>query len=154
MGSDEGYEEIRKLWRYMSESKLSLMRALSFGAAGVLVANTLLLAQIGAKDVPLDVSLFASIVALPLWVAQAAIWEAYIFHGQRAHPHLRGNFTINTLMVLFAVAGLGVWLALAALVWHLSPAAAVLFAVMCLVAFTMIVVHDSSLKKYMRKVDS
>jgi hypothetical protein len=138
----------------MSESKLSLMRSLSFGAAGILVANTLLLAQIGAKDVSLEVSLFASVVALPLWVAQAAIWEAYIFHGQRAHPHLRADTTINTLMVLFVVAGFGVFFAIAALVWHLSPAAAILFAVMCFVAFATIGIHDGSLKKYMRKVDS
>lgn len=151
MGVDKSNEDIRKLWRYMSDAKLNLMRNLSFGAAGILIANTLLLAQIGVRDLSLEISLFSSVIALPLWVAEASIWEAYIFHGQRALPHLRTDFTINTLMALFFLAGIGVVIAIGALVWHLSPPAALSFCGVCFASFVIMGIHDNRLKKHLQK---
>jgi hypothetical protein len=137
----------------MSESKLNLMRNLAFGAAGVLVANILLLAQIGARDGSLEVSLFASAVGLPIWVSHASILESYIFHGERAFEHLRSDFTINILVIQFMFGGLVIVTAIGSVIWHLSLTAAISFVVLCLVSFMVMGVHDVNLKKYLRTTD-
>ena len=142
---------MRGLLRYMSESKLELMRNLSFAASGTLLANILLIAQIGIKDLPLRVSVFASAIALPIWIAHASIYEAYIFRGRSSYQHLRSNFSIRLVSTLTFAGGLGFYIAILAMVWHLDFIAASAFFVSSMVALMIAALHEDDLKKALAK---
>lgn len=146
MATDHSNDPVRRLWQNLSESKIGLLRNLAFGGAGFSAANILILVQVGAKDVSLHVSLFASVVALPLWVSLATIYEDYIFYGRQSYSHLRSDFTINLVGSLFAISGFSLILAVAALAWHISVASAILFIFTCIISLFVIVIHGTRLR--------
>src|SRR5690348_13223705 len=104
-----GNDEVRKVWRHVSQSKLGLMRGISLGAAGFLAANTLVLVQVGVTHALLQVSLFSGAISLPLWVSIAAVFESYIFQGRPSYPHLKSDFTINLIYPVMCIASLGLF---------------------------------------------
>jgi len=147
-----GNDEVRKLWRHVSQGKLGLMRGLSFGAAGFLAANTLVLVQVGVTHTSLRVSLFSGAISLPLWVAMASVFESYIFHGRQSYQHLKSDFTINLVSSIMLTAAFGLLITVASLVWYLSFIAAVCFIVSCIFSFCIMTLHDKSLKEYLNLI--
>lgn len=123
--SEDSY---KKLWRYVSESKLLLMRNLSFGGAGICVAVILVLTQVGIKDIFYLVALTSASIATPAWVALASSYETYIFLGKRSYAHLRSPLTQHLLAPMMLTGAIGLLVSLTALIWHLSELAVECFA--------------------------
>lgn len=126
MAANNRNDDLRKLWRHISESKLFLLRNISVGAAGISLAIILLLLQVGVKGIYLEVSLTASAIGIPFWLALASAFETYIFYGKSSYPHLRTDFSMNIIALLMLSGSLCLITSITALIWHLS-----LFAVQC-----------------------
>jgi cobalamin synthase len=147
-----GNDEVRKVWRHVSQSKLGLMRGISLGAAGFLAANTLVLVQVGVTHASLQVSLFSGAISLPLWVAIASVFESYIFQGRPSYSHLRSNFTINLVYTVMCLASLGLLITIVSIIWYLSFIAAICFIISGIFALCIMTYHDRNLKRYLNQV--
>ncbi len=145
--SSDANNEMRGLLRYVSQSKLELMRNLAFAGSGTLVANILLLTQIGTPSIPLKVSLYASVITIPFWVCLASVYEAYLFRGPRSYSHLRSNFTLRLHSLLNLIAAVGLYIAICAVVWHLDFYAAVALVLSSAVALIATGIHNDDLKR-------
>lgn len=143
-------DSYKELWRYISESKLLLMRNLSFGGAGLCIATLLVLTQVGLKDWLLTTALVAASVAMPFWVALASAFEIYIFLGKRTYSHFRSDQTTRALMSMMLVAAGGLVVAVTSLICHLSNLAAECFALAALVAIVTYVRLDHGAHKQLR----
>lgn len=134
-----------------SADRLHMQRNLSYAAAGTLVANLLLLVQLGQRDTPLQISMFASVICLPIWIFLATFFEVYLLKGPRSYSHLDDQLPLGSLLYCFAIAGLGLYVAIAGIVWHLSSIAG-----LCLVASTVMAMilswrHGNSLRKHLEE---
>ena len=119
----------QRIRRYPSSERMILLRNLGYGGAAACLAILAGLAQVGAKDPALKVSVYAASIALPAWLLIGSVFEYYIFLGKQSYGHLRGEFAVALTSALYAVAGLGMFVATGGIAWYLVPDAAYAFAV-------------------------
>ncbi len=110
------------------------MRNLGYGGAAACLVVLVGLAQVGAKDPALRISVFSASVALPIWLLLGGIYEFYIFLGKQSYPHLRTKFSVNLIGLITLMAGLGSVGATGGVIWFLIPEAAWVFGAVALVA--------------------
>ena len=133
---------IKKSWRYLSESKLTLLRNFSFSAAGVLFAIILIILQVGTKNRQcdpettlnliinlkglrnnqclLEISLLTASFGIPLSIILAFMFEAYVFYGQSSYKHLRSDFSINIIKIIFFLDFASLNISIMGIIWYLS----------------------------------
>lgn len=104
-----------------------LTRNVAYGGAAVSLALLAGLTQVGASAPSLRVAVYASAVTLPIWLLLGAMYEYYIYLGEMSYRHLASPFMYRLSASAFAVAGLGLVLTSACIIWYLAPGAAVLF---------------------------
>jgi hypothetical protein len=113
--------------RLFTVDDIATTRATAFAGGGVSLALILLLAQIRVDTPYLQLSLSAAAVSMPLWVAAAScdqIWGLM----KLTHADRRKNGWINkVLMINQTVAFVSLLIAIASLIYHLSPFSAKLF---------------------------
>ena len=153
MSRQPGNDAVRSLWRYVTESKLQLMRNVSLGGAGASLAIILLLCQIGISDDALYLSAVSVAFGLPCWMAIAQMYEQYIFYGRRSYKHIRSDKSINMVGALVVFATLSLGASIAGLLWHLKPFALLAFCVGLAFAIVVVALHDYDLKAYVVEKD-
>ncbi len=106
-----------------------ISRTLSLSGAGVATALILLLAQIWSPKVPLQISMWSAVVALPLWIGFWQICESYLLWDDSARSHFERPGMVVSLTLYFLVNCLTLFVGVTALIWNFLPAAAVGFMV-------------------------
>ena len=101
----------QRIRRYPSSERMILLRNLGYGGAAACLAILAGLAQVGAKDPALKVSVYAASIALPAWLLIGSVFDYYIFLGKQSYGHLQGKFAVALTSTLYAVAGLGMFVA-------------------------------------------
>ncbi len=132
--SDNAKRLISELQLVPGESVIALSRTLAFGAAAVCLAIVVQILQIGASDLPLMVSLYASAVAMPLWLCAGVCLECYLYFGPRSFAHYSLAFRSRAMKLIHFAAAASLFAAIAGVVYHLSVAAFWLFFVTTIVA--------------------
>jgi hypothetical protein len=128
MKPDSSTDQLAKrLNRYMSESKLLMIRNMSYGASGICLVIVGLLLQPHTMTTPLLVSIFCASVAMPLWACLGVIYETYIFLGTRGHAHARSTFAQSIIAITAMLGILGLIAAIFSLIYYLSQMAAYSF---------------------------
>jgi len=122
-----------RIRRYPSIDRLVLIRNFAYGAAAVCLAMLVGITQVGANDSSLHMSVYASILAMPLWVMIGAAVEYYILLGPSSYPHFRSSSQSVPAALALLVASGALWLAIVGVVHFLVPLAAWLFALVCLI---------------------
>lgn len=124
-----------RMRRYASVERLMLMRNLGYGGAATCLVVLVGLAQVGAKDPALKISVLSASAALPLWLLLGAIYELYIFLGKQSYAHLRTQFAVNFIGFVALAAAAGSVGATGGVIWFLMPEAAWVFSAVSIVAF-------------------
>lgn len=143
--SDRLNERIR---RYASIERLMLMRNLGYGGAATCLVVLVGLAQVGAKELPLKVSVLSASIALPMWLLVGGIYEFYIFLGKRSYPHLRSPFAARFVLAVATIAGVGSVGATGGVIYFLMPIAAWAFAAAGVAAIILGGVHQVFLARW------
>lgn len=110
------------------------MRNLGYGGAATCLVVLVGLAQVGAKDPALKISVLSAAVALPLWLLLGGIYELYIFLGKQSYAHLRTRFAVNFIGLVALAAASGSVGATGGVIWFLMPEAAWACAAVAIVA--------------------
>ena len=140
---------IKRSLRYLSESKLMLIRNLSLSAAGILFATILTILQVGLKNNKcdseitlnlfinlkslsnnqclLEISLLAASFGIPLSIILAAIYEIYIAYGKSSYMHLRSDFSINIIKIIIFPIFVSLNISIMGIIWYLSNLAFIIF---------------------------
>ncbi len=138
----------RRMYQYPSESRLLLLRNLSFGSAAACLVVISQIIQVGAKDSALAASVTAGCVAMPLWIAVGAVFEYFLNLGKRSYPFLQKQSFRVCIALLMLVAGLGLLLEAGAAIWYLSVTAAWIFAGSVVVAVLSVALFQAVLANW------
>ena len=145
--------EMHPVTKRLRESTLQEMRATAIGGSSVSAAIVLVLLQTGVDGNALKFSLFCSALAIPAWIAAWQYVQAYLFYGSASLAHfntLKGSGT----SVLFAVSGMGLLVtSLSALIWHMSPLVAILFAVAALLTSILVTRHNQAVRSAVERIE-
>ncbi|MCI2245722.1 hypothetical protein L3067_14025 [Xanthomonas sp. PPL568] len=141
----EGIESVRSM---LTESNFERLRTQAIGGASVSLGVILLLLQTDAKSKSLDVALYTSIFAVPVWVAVWQYIEAYVFCGKNSYAHfmtMKGSLVAG---LLSAIGMILLLLSIVALIWHMSVIASVTFLVLSLVLAYFINRHQTKVRLF------
>lgn len=114
--------------RQISPPFLALYRNASFGAAALCLGFLLGIAQVEAKSIALEISVFCAAAALPLWFLSGLIFECYLVLGEQSHEHLRSLFARGIVGAVWFLAITPVGTAVGGVIYFLNPEALWLFA--------------------------
>jgi hypothetical protein len=108
----------------------------NFGFAGAATCLVILvgLAQVGAKELPLKISVLSASVALPMWLLLGSTYEAYIFLGKQSYPHYRSPFVLRFVLAVFGISGFCTVVATSSVIWFLMPVASCAFMMVGVIA--------------------
>jgi len=126
-----------------TESMLLQMRGVAIAGAGLSTAIILLLVQLGQEELSLQIALYSAVVAIPAWISAWQYVQPYIILGSRFYGHFSQRFA--GWLGLFGIAAL--FIALASVIWHLSPCASLVFAVACIFVVPFVALHVRSVSK-------
>lgn len=121
--------------RYPSESRLSLVRNLSYGAAAVCMVILVETLEVGVKSDALEVALIGAAVGIPLWIAVGTMYELYLNLGKQSYPHIRTMPAQVIIAFVMLPACFAILSCVGAVLWHLSMFAFVAFSAVVIVAF-------------------
>lgn len=113
--------------RAASESRLTLQRNAAAAGSATALLVILQLLQIGITGQLLKYALLASSVALPLFVAVAAVYQLHITGGKATYGHLSRKRAWNLLGLVQVVAGFSLLGSLTLCVWHLDQTSGAFF---------------------------
>ena len=122
------------LGQRLSESKIHLYRNLYLGGAAASLAIIMQLVSLPRLDSSLQLSLLLCSISLPAFIGLAAIHEFYVLLGRKSYHHRRTPRAQFLIFVLFALSGASLQIAVAALIHHMSVAAAFLYLAAALLA--------------------
>jgi hypothetical protein len=134
--------------RYPSESRISLVRNLAFGAAATALVVFSQLLQVGATTTSLEVSIVAASATMPLWIVVGSIYEMFILLGKDSYPYLRSERFRNSIGGVVFLAGLSLVIEIGAAAWYLSEIACAVFAGSLILSATVFGVYMNSLAKW------
>ena len=147
-------EAMEPVTRRMSETYLNQMRSAAIGGGSFSAAVILVLLQVGLSSVALTVSFYAAAIGIPIWIVVWQYVQPYILYGPVSYDHFRKASSLG-VAVLLAVLGLvAISVSFVSLIWHMSACAAVIFAILCLFAVVLIVVHGQSVLAAVKQKDS
>ena len=106
--------------RYVSESKLQMSRNLCYGAAGFSFLVVFLIVESGIESSAVDLSLRSAVFSMPIWFLIGSLYEQLVLIGKASHSYLRTQSWERNLAVLGLSAGLGTYVSICALFWHLG----------------------------------
>ena len=149
MTENSQINNIKRSLRYLSESKLMLLRNLSLSSAGALFATILIILQVGLKNnncdpeialnlfinlkslrnnqCLLEISLLAAAFGLPLSIILAAIYEIFIVYGKLSYMHLRSDFSIKIIKIIIFPIFASLNISIMGIIWYLSNLAFIVF---------------------------
>ncbi len=135
----------------LTEAILERMRTSAIGGASIALGVILLLLQTKLDSLALIVALYSSIFAIPTWIAAWQYVESYMFCGKPSYDHF--NSPKGSLVaVLFAICGMLLLLvAVVSLIWHMSPTAATVFAVVSISVAVVIYRHHNAVRAFADK---
>jgi len=119
--------QLELLQRQISPPFLSLYRNLSFGTTAICLGLLIGIAQVEAKSLALEISVFCAAAALPLWFLSGTIFEYYLVLGEQSHEHLRTLFARGIVIGLWFLACGPVGVAVGGVIYFLNPWAFWLF---------------------------
>ena len=135
----------------LTEATLERMRTQAIGGAGIALGVILLLLQTSLDSTALAIALYSAIFAIPAWIAAWQYVEAYMFCGKPSYEHFT-NPKASLVAVAFAISGMLLLLiAVVSLIWHMSPAGAVVFLVVSLAAAVLIYRHHNAVRAFANK---
>ena len=143
----------KRMWRYASNEPLVLMRNLGYGGAAACLLILVGLVKVGAKDLPLQVTVVSSSIGLPLWLVLGVTYESYIFLGKQSYSHLRTPFATNFFFGVALIAGLALFVATGGVIYHLMPNAAWAFGVTSLACLGLVRVFYALLSRWWFSAD-
>lgn len=111
---------LERMSRYPSESRLTLVRNLSYGASAACLVLLAEILEVGLKSEALEIALVGSVVGIPLWIAVGGLYEMFLNLGKQSYPYLRTKAYQNTAGLLMLTAGFALVTAVGAAIWHLS----------------------------------
>lgn len=117
-----------RIFRSASHENLTILRNASYGAAAVCIATLVSLTQVGAKSLALSVSVYASAMALPLWLLIGGVIEHYITIGPTSYPHFEVTLKRFDSLLVSQVAMWATVASIGGVIYFLIPAAFWLFA--------------------------
>ena len=124
----------------LSETMLLQMRSAAIAGAGLCTAIILVVVQASTKSQSQLFALWAASLGMPVWLAAWQYVQPYIIRGSDSYPHYKA-----AAAGLLGLAGiLALFVALASLIWLVSPCAAASFSIACLVAALFISMHIRS----------
>ena len=135
----------------LTEATLERMRTQAIGGAGIALGVVLLLLQTSLDSTALAIALYSAIFAIPAWIAAWQYVEAYMFCGKPSYEHF--NSPKGSLVAAaFAISGMLLLLiAVVSLIWHMSPAGAVVFLAVSLAAAVLIYRHHNAVRTFADK---
>ena len=95
----------QRMRRYPSAERMTLLRNLGYGGTAACLAILAGLAQVGAKEPALKVSVYSASIALLVWLLVGTVFEYYLFLGKNSYRQLRGKFATALTSTLLVVAG-------------------------------------------------
>lgn len=137
-----------RMERYASAERLFMMRNLGYGGAAACLVILVQLAQVGAKDFSLQVTIVATSIDMPLWLTLGGIYEAYILLGKQGYPHLRTDFAKKFIGLVGTTAGIVLTVAIGGLIWYLMPSAVLVFAITIVICVALSVVYQLILARW------
>jgi cobalamin synthase len=132
----------------LDSARLENMRATSIGGASLSTALVFLLMQTQLNSLALQISLGCAVVAIPAWIATWQMVEAYLFYGESSYGHFATIKGAGVAIAILLGALLSLFLGLCALLWHLMPVSAILFAVLCIVLLVFVYRHNSAVRAW------
>jgi len=138
----------KRMERYASAERLILMRNLGYGGAAACLVILAQLAQVGAEEISLKVTVVATSISLPLWFLLGASYECYIFLGKQSYTHLRTEFAQNFLGFVMMTAGLALIAAIGGLIWYLMPEAVFAFGITILFSIILAIVFYNIIARW------
>jgi hypothetical protein len=133
--------------RSASESRLTLQRNAAAAGSATALLVILQLLQVQITDHFLKNALMASSVALPLFVAVVAVYQAHIAGGKATFGHLSLDRAWVLLGIVQVIAGISLLASIVLCVWHLDPTSGAIFGAAAGVSGTiMLILHTSMIR--------
>jgi len=141
-------ESMQSLTARLTESQLERMRSSAIGGASLSLGIILLLLQTKLNNTALVIALYASIFAIPAWLAAWQYVEAYMLYGKASHQHFNG-VKGSLVAVSFALFGLILLLtSVVSLIYSMSIIAAILFLLLSSILTIVVYRHNISVRKF------
>ena len=135
---------------HLSENRLQLMRTTALSAAGFSAGLIVLLAQVKGQPVYSQVSLWAAVFSLPVWLFGAQYISTYLVHGERTYKYI--NIFLSALVGILGYAAL--FTAVVATVWQLSICAGIVLLVLGVVLAVAVFVHARAVDRLCNEADA
>ena len=135
---------------HLNESRLQLMRTTALSAAGFSAGIIVLLAQVRGGPAYSEVSLWAAVFSLLIWLFGAQYVSTYLVHGERTYKHI--NIFLAAFVGILGYAAL--FTAVVATVWQLSTCAGIVLLVLGVVLAIAIFVHTKSVERLCNESDA
>jgi hypothetical protein len=147
MTNNSDYEKgMSAVTRRFTENGLSQMQSTSIGGAGLSTAIVLLLFQSNITSIALTLALYMAAFGIPAWVASWQMIAAYSFYGKESYHHFNRASASIVAIVFFLLGAMSLFLSVAALIWHMSHAASLLFILFSIFCVFVITRHNNSVK--------
>ena len=143
-------DPVSHLRSHLNESRLQLMRTTALSAAGFSAGILVLLAQVKDQPVYSEVSLWAAVFSLLIWLFGAQYISTYLVHGERTYQHI--NIFLAALVGVLGYAAL--FTAVVATVWQLSMCAGIVLVVLGVVLAIVVIVHTKSVERLCNESDA
>jgi hypothetical protein len=111
----------------LREDRLMLLRNISYGAAAACLVVLAGLAQVGAKETALKLSVFGCVVGAPMWLLFGGCLEYYLLLGRKSYQHFQLLSTRSFFAITAVLGCLGLFAGVSGIAWFLIPAAGVAF---------------------------
>lgn len=141
-----------RLYRDVDQEKIALARNMCLGSAGLALLAIFRLSMAAELTVALAVALYAFVIAIPLFVALAFWYEAFIWLGPSSYAHLDSCHVATGRVTALAMLALTV--GVVAITWHLSPAAALLLVAVAVAALVLLERNFTTLQRLLDTAES
>lgn len=135
----------------IKRSTIAIWRSGYLGSAALLILVVLLISQIGAKDIYLQIALVASAIGMPMLVGAGIFLEVYLNYGRLSYRHFYKKPIQYSFVAMILVGALCLVTAVGALFWRLSTIAAICFGSTFLVSLIVTATMTGSAEIFYKK---